>query len=238
MRDGFLGRCIIVESKRPRQLTKFTEKTEPPADIVEWCRAVHYRNVVKGDIDQLCIAEMEATRILLPFSDGCAELLREVEIAMNEAKNDAEKDGLDMLLGRTIEKSMRLAMIVAKARDAYAKEISIADLQWAIEYIKHYDLALVKAARENRSVGEFDTDTKKVIELIKNAKRYTADKKYAAALKAGFMPRGKLQKLVKKPPKYLKDLVEAALDEGTIIKADLAAAIDYGLVGEMFRYAE
>ena len=221
VQDGFLGRCIIVESKRPRQLTKFVEKTPPPAKIVEWCKAVFFKNVVKGNLAGFNPSDMPPITLPLPFSPECEPLLRDVERAMNEAKDKAEEVALDMLLGRTIEKSMRLAMIVAKARDAAATQVEISDLKWSLEYIQHYDLAMVHAAGDKRTSNEYDADTKKVLEIIGKAQKYSADKKYTTALKAGYMPKGKLQKLMKRPPRKLAEIIDGLIDDGSIEVAEI-----------------
>lgn len=60
---------------------------------------------------------------------------------------------------------------------------------------------------------------KKMIEIVKNAKKYATDKKFETAAKDGFMPRGKLLGLMKgMNSKQVGELIETALEAGFIRK--------------------
>lgn len=242
VKDGFLGRCIVVESKRPRQLTQFVERTNPPAKIVDWCKSVHLSQAApQGDLAALAIAEMPATVIDLPMSDECLTLLTEIDKAMNDAKDMAESDGLDMILGRTVEKAMRLALIVAKTRNKNAKEVSRADLQWAIDYVQHYDLALVRAVREKRFENEHQMNANKVLDFIRRAKslaKTTKNKVYAELLREGAMPHSLLLQRMNMDSKKLADLVQTLVDADQIKASPEAGGVKPGFRGAVYRLVE
>ncbi|MEJ0004405.1 MAG: hypothetical protein WDN30_14275 [Pararobbsia sp.] len=50
VRDGFLGRLLVIESSQPRQLVRLVDQTDPPEDIVEWCINTHGELRKKGDL--------------------------------------------------------------------------------------------------------------------------------------------------------------------------------------------
>lgn len=222
VKDGFLGRCIVVESKRPRQHTQFVARTNPPKKIIEWCKAVHLSQAApKGDLATLVIAEMPATLIEMPMSDECLSLLTEIDQSMNDAKDAAEGDGLDMLLGRTVEKAMRLALIVAKARDKNAKQVSRDDLAWAFEYVKHYDMTLVRSVKDKRFENEHQMLANKVLDLMRRAKslaKTTKNKTYAAFLREGAMPHSFLLQRMNMDSKKLFALIETLVASDQLLK--------------------
>lgn len=219
VKDGFLGRCIVVESKRPRQLTQWVTPTQPPERIIDWCKAVHSTGVLNGNLVEFNLPDQPATLIELPLSEACKAEFESIEVGLNDAKDDAEKDGMDAVLGRTLEKSVRLAMIAAKARDPNARQVELQDFQWAWKYVSHYDMLLVHSVREQRTENAHDAAMKKLVEIVKNAKKYATDKKFATAARDGLMPRGKLLALMKgMNSKQVGELIDTALEAGFIRK--------------------
>lgn len=219
VKDGFLGRCIVVESKRPRQLTQFVPRTPPPEKIIKWCKDVHVTGVIEGNLVNVSLSSQPAKLVELPLSETVLQELATLEISLNDAKDDAEADGMDVILGRTLEKALRISMIVAKARNPRCREVSIEDFRWAWKYTFHYDMLLVKAIREERSENAHDAAMKKLVEIVKNARKYATDKKFAAAARDGFMPRGKLLALMKgMNSKQVSELIDTALEAGFIRK--------------------
>lgn len=212
VKDGFLGRCIVVESKQPRQLTRFVDRTDPPPRVVDWCKAVHASGAFTGDLAGLMSPDLPAKTIELPFSEGCRPLMDAFEAELNDEKEAGEAEGLDVLLGRTLEKAMKLAMIACKAENPANREVRPEHLQWGINYVRHYDTALVRAVREQRTENEHDADMKRMLEFVSQARKYTSDKTYAEQLREGYMPRGKLLKLMKVPARKLSDLLETAVE--------------------------
>lgn len=222
VKDGFLGRCIVVESKRPRQLTQFVNRTDPPKKIIDWCKAMHVSEVAQGDLAKIVNPEIPATTIELRMSDDCLTLLSELDQTMNDAKDNAEADGLDMILGRTVEKAMRVSMIIAKARDINAREISRDDLEWGIQYIRHYDMALVGSVQEKRFENEHQMHANKVLDFIRRAKslaKTTKNKTYAEFLRDGGMPHSLLLQRMNMESKRLLAIVETLIEADQITRS-------------------
>ena len=227
--DGFLGRCIVIESKQPRQLTRFVERSDPPPRIVEWAKAVHVTGVLGGDLVGVIMPDQPAHTIQLPFAEGCLPILEALEARLNDEKTATENEGLDVLLGRTQEKAMRLAMLAAKAENPSAQEIAPWLLEWAIEYVMYYDSALIRAVRENRTESVVDADIQRLVKFVKNTRKYAGDAKWGSIMSQGAMPHSKLLKMMKCSAKQMAELVSTAVEAGYITRSPLAAFGGAGL---------
>ncbi|RQS39737.1 bifunctional DNA primase/polymerase [Burkholderia sp. Bp8990] len=216
VRDGFLGRLLVVESSQPRQLARLVDQTEPPSDIVEWCTNTADEIRKKGDVADVASADTPANTLPFPFEEACHYLLKPFEEELNDLKTQHEPDGLDVLLGRTFEKSLRLAMIAAKATHPADNVVRVADLEWAIKYVRHYDLALLESVRTKRTRGETDAQIQRMIRYVESAAKYTGDKRFGKILRKGGMPHAKLLKLMAIDGKSMRLLVDTALETGVI----------------------
>ncbi len=221
VKDGFLGRCIVVESKQPRQLTRFVDRTDAPEQIVKWCQAVHASGAGQGNLVDICPAEMPAKTIELQFSESCRPIMDAFELELNDEKNASEGEGLDVLLGRTLEKAMKLAMVACKADKATNKQVLPVHLEWAIQYVRHYDTALVRSVRKYRFENETDGNIKKIIEIVGQAKRYALEPKLVAKyamLAHGAMPHALLLRYMHMSAAELTKLTETAVEAGLLTK--------------------
>lgn len=235
VQDGFLGRCIVVESKQPRQLTRFVDRTAPPARIIDWCKSVHVSGAVQGDLAGVNPAEMAPTVISLEFDDSCMPLMQALEAELNDAKEASEGEGLDVILGRTMEKSMRLSMIVAKAVDPNARRVMPQHLEWAIQYVRHYDLELIAAVKRERTESQTDADIKKAIKYIRAAKKYSKDARFGPICSQGGMPHSKLLKMMAMTGRAFKELMETATESGAVL---CAPGLEFGYAGNVYRVPE
>ncbi|MEY4376559.1 MAG: hypothetical protein RJB26_1109, partial [Pseudomonadota bacterium] len=222
VKDGFLGRCIVVESRQPRQLTRFVDRTDAPPRIVDWCRAVHVSGSSDGNIADVVVSDVASPTIHLPFSESCVSLMSAFEAELNDAKTAGESEGLDVLLGRSLEKALKLAMIVCKADNTANDTVMPVHLEWAINYIRHYDNALVRAVRQNRVESQTDSDLKRAVEYIRHAKKYSTDTKFGKACAEGAMPHSKLLKLMKMPARQFSELMATAVESGVLTKSPAA----------------
>lgn len=235
VQDGFLGRCIVVESNQPRQLTRFVDRSSPPEKIISWCKAVHVSGAVQGDLAGVNPAEMAPTTIELAFDDSCMPLMLALESELNDVKEANEGEKLDVLLGRTIEKSMRLAMIVAKAVDVHAKRVMPGHLEWAIQYVRHYDLELIASVKRERTESQTDADIKRAIGFIKAAKKYAKDARFGHICVTGGMPHSKLLKMMAMSARAFKELMETAVEAGSVVSA---LGVEFQYAGQVYRLPE
>jgi hypothetical protein len=222
IQDGFLGRLIVVESSQPRQLARFVDQTEPPSRVVEWCKTVNAPASRQGDLANKNIAEIEPVTVAMTIADGCQGVMRAFESELNNLKDTFEAEGLDVLLGRTFEKALRLSMIAAKARDVETTRVELQDLEWAIAYVKHYDMALIRSVRKNRIRSQTDADGKRALEYIKAAHSFAGEQKnprIAAVLAAGAMPHSLLLKKMHMKSREFTELMNTLVEAHIVMKS-------------------
>ncbi len=239
--DGFLGRCIIIESRQPRQLTRFVDRTEPPERVIQWCKQVYVplAKAEEGNLSNLVAAEIPPHVVALPFSDACTPHMERFEEELNAAKEEAESDSLDVLLGRTLEKAMRLAMIVCKAERPENRMVEPEHFQWAVRYVRHYDLSLVRAVRRERYVNEVDKELKAVVERIKQAKAYAKNPKHqerwGKVFATGGLPHSFLLRMMHMKAADFDKLMTTAMESGLVVggpNPELGAGVFYYLPEE------
>ena len=93
----------------------------------------------KNEMEQISMnnAEIDFKQRVVPFSDESKSLLERLAYDLVDQQNKLEKEGLEVLLSRTREKSMRLALICALADNRNAKEINADVTRWAIDYVNY-----------------------------------------------------------------------------------------------------
>ena len=164
--DGFLNRFIVVESKLPRTVGRMVPFVEPSHKICEWVRKVRE---TKNEMEQLARdnSEIDFKQRIITFDDGSKELLNTLAHELVAQQNKLEKDGLEVLLSRTREEAMRLALICQMADDPYSKIIRDDITKWAIEYIYYYDQMMVETCEDKVAGSEMESRIKQVLSFIR-----------------------------------------------------------------------
>lgn len=90
--------------------------------------------------------------------------------------------------------------------------------------IWNIDLATLPGTKQRHETTG-DSGLEKLLKIIAKASKYK-DRKFTKALKAGKMPEGKLQAMMKQPVAKVRPLLEQAVNEGLVEKLD---GHDYGL---------
>ena len=113
-------------------------------------------------------AEIDFKQRVVPFSDESKSLLERLAYDLVDQQNKLEKEGLEVLLSRTREKSMRLALICALADDRNAKQINADVTQWAIDYVNYYDQVLIENCRDKVAGSEMEGRIKQILNFIRS----------------------------------------------------------------------
>ena len=164
--DGFLNRFIVVESKLPRTVSRMVPFAEPSYAICEWVRKVRE---TKNEIEQISRdnSEVDFKQRVVKFNDESKDLLNKLAYELVEQQNKLEKDGLEVLLSRTREKAMRLAMICAVADNPNTNVIKGEMTQWAIDYVYYYDQLMVATCEDKVAGSEMESRIKQVLSFIR-----------------------------------------------------------------------
>jgi hypothetical protein len=232
--DGFLGRLIVVESTQPRRETRFVSPTPCPPRVIEWLKTVNAPSQRQGDMAGVSMAEVPAHTVEVTFDDSCMESLRDFERELTGHKDRLEAENLDVLVGRTFEKSLRLAMICAKARDVNSNRVTVEDVAWSIGYIRYHDLELIRSVRRKRIRNQCDEDTQRAIQYIRGSRaaaKETKQANYASVLAAGAMPHALLLKRMHMKSRDFGDLIGTAIEAGLVTRCPGAS---WGYTGDVY----
>lgn len=165
--DGFLNRFIVVESKLPRVVGKMVPFREPSHAICEWVRKMRE---TRNEMEELAKnnSELDFKQRVLTFDNESKDLLTQLAYKLIEEQDALEKDGLEVLLSRTREKAMRLALICALA-DNHNTNIIRSDItKWAIDYVYYYDQLLVDNCEDKVAGSETESKIKQVLSFIRS----------------------------------------------------------------------
>ena len=165
--DGFLNRFIVVESKLPRVVGKMVPFREPSHTICEWVRKMRE---TRNEMEELAKnnSEMDFRQRVLTFDSESKDLLTKLAYKLIEEQDALEKDGLEVLLSRTREKAMRLALICALS-DNHKTNIIRSDItKWAIDYVYYYDQLLVDNCEDKVAGSETESKIKQVLSFIRS----------------------------------------------------------------------
>jgi len=165
--DGFLNRFIVVESKLPRVVGKMVPFREPSHAICEWVRKMRE---TRNEMEELAKnnSELDFKQRVLTFDNESKDLLTKLAYKLIEEQDALEKDGLEVLLSRTREKAMRLALICALADDHNTNIIRSDITKWAIDYVYYYDQLLVDNCEDKVAGSETESKIKQVLSFIRS----------------------------------------------------------------------
>ncbi|MEJ7804379.1 MAG: DUF3987 domain-containing protein [Telluria sp.] len=229
---GFLGRMMLVQSRLPRRLSRNPTYFDPPSAIIDWCKDIAAEHSAGGDMKDVNDSGLAANPVEMHFDAKGMTLLGEFEREIMERQNKMHDGKNTVLLVRTREKAMRLAMIVAKATNAPRDNVVREDaMAWAIKYVKHYDWAMVTAVETERPQSRIEAHLGTVERLIKRAKGYE-DKAFSKVTATGAMPHSLLLKKMKVDKREFALIMETAIESGLVHKQD--GVVEVGFAGVVY----
>ena len=225
---GFLGRFILIQSHLPRRESCYPEPQEPPEAVIDWCTSLVAEHTAHADMADMMAPGVRAVPVGMVFAPECIMMLREFERELNR-RMDAIENGQDaVLLGRTKEKAQRLAMIVAKATNAPRDNVIKRDaLEWAIQYVRYYDLETLTSVETKRPKSKMDAHFAKMNDVFSNMKKYKSAE-FAKVLATGAMPHSLLIRKMRLDKHEMRLVVETAIEAGFLFKQEGVPEIGYG----------
>lgn len=166
VKDGFLGRFVIVESPIGRQEGRPIKVLPPSPRLISWAQECAAAQDGNGGLPGDGNHEFPPAPVVVPFAPECETILRDFDREMLRAMDEVERFGMEAMFGRTKEIAQRLALIVS--RSANESAVSGPSLLWAIDYARHYAKATVAALRRSMSDGPFEAACKAVLAEIGN----------------------------------------------------------------------
>lgn len=177
---GFLNRLLIVESHQGRQLSRPAEPLEVPDSIVEWCLAARTPSTGGN------LAALDPTHDQTPvprvvdFTPGATGLFRDYEAECLASMDALESEGLAEMQGRSVEKALRVALILAVSENVSGPRINSVHATWAIAYVRHYTDQTIEAVRRHMHGSQFAQWRADFLEIIgRNGERGRTERELA-----------------------------------------------------------
>jgi len=195
VKDGFVGRFITSISDKDYQLYMHKQSLPVPQSIIEWIKKIESRAGITH------IATESPSFIEMIFMDDAKKIQLEFQSYCQNIMRGLEKFGMQEVAGRYAEFSMRVAMILALAKDPMAKYITIDEMKWGIAYIKSCMDKMISCLKVSVSSSDHESNKKEVLFALR-------------ALSPEWIKRSemiKTQPFSKHNKKYLDELLEELL---------------------------
>lgn len=168
VKDGFLGRFIVCESPIKRMPGTYPDPRSVPDSVVDWGMEVSRAGAgnLAGMVET---PDVEPGAVELDIAPDADRLFRALEKDIISDMNALDEEGLDVLLGRTVEKSIRLSILCALAESANARTIESRHAEYAIEYVRWHDMNLIRSVRCHVSDSPFGRMRNLCLEAIRRA---------------------------------------------------------------------
>lgn len=208
---GLLNRLLVVESTIGRQLSRRAEPLAVPQSLLDWCAEV--RAPREGNLTGLDVgAEIVPSVHDVPISDGAWRVFGDYEAELLARMDELEREKMEELEGRSREKAMRLAMLLAVSERPATPSVSAENAQWAVDYVRFYTAQTVDSARRHMHGSQFSQWRGAVLEVIEKAGtrgRTERELSKYCRVYAGLEPRQR------------KAVLDSLRGEGTIEYADM-----------------
>ncbi|WP_027709837.1 DUF3987 domain-containing protein [Zooshikella ganghwensis] len=168
VKDGFLGRFIVMESQLKRQVSSDPGLIEVPENITKWVATI--RENLAGNLTSHMPPENKPAQNILVFEESALQRLKALDQEIIQKMDELEQFGIEVLLGRTREKAMRIALILALSVDPFAETITRQVTDWAIDYVRYHDYYMVDTVVNRVGGSSFETQLKECVHEIEKAK--------------------------------------------------------------------
>lgn len=155
IRDGFLNRLLIVNSRIPREMSRGGKWSPLPKAAKNWIKRYGFYGVVQGPaqedfVDKYGLNIMEDPRQpdepeFQDFTPESYDRSIEIEAEALALFREWKRYGLHDMWVRAHEIMLRIALIVSLSLDE--EEISLKAMNWAWDYVRFYTMEMAEAAR-------------------------------------------------------------------------------------------
>lgn len=162
---GFLSRLIVLETDIGRQAMGEFGGQEVPPIVADWIgRAT---TGPAGNLSTVATPSgMRPAPVHVALTSRARELFRAFEADTLALQDELESEGLDVIEGRSLEKALRVATILAVSDRVDAPQINPDHAAWAIEFIRWASAGTVRAVRENMHGSKFAAWQAEVLRVI------------------------------------------------------------------------
>lgn len=154
---GFLSRLMVIDTDIGRRPMGNAVALNIPQSIIDWCHACRdHLSRHGGNLAHVPPgADTRPTPTDVPTDSAAIRAFAMYEIETLDLMDELEEEGLAELEGRSVEKAMRIALILAVSVDPVAPRITGSLAGWAINYVRYWSARLVKSVRDNVHDSKF-----------------------------------------------------------------------------------
>ncbi|TXH50490.1 MAG: DUF3987 domain-containing protein [Desulfurellales bacterium] len=164
---GFLNRLLIVESTLGPQVRNRVTPADVPESVVQWCQAGVLASSSGGNLTGVELGpSLPSLARVVDISERAQVLFSEYEAKCIKNIEILEGEGLAEMEGRSVEKAMRIALILAVSANIASPVVSDEHAHWAIQYVDHYTQQTIDSIRKNMVGSEFGRLKQAVLEVI------------------------------------------------------------------------
>ncbi len=232
--SGFLNRFLFAETDTPvpdPQMPKFMN--DVPQSILNWIDEVKaLKRPGEGNLSQTQFNAGSA--IVVHKTDEAARLVDEFERNVIDRRRMRNDEVEHSLWGRAVELVDKVALILAVGDDPLNLQVTPVHVEWSIEYVKSSIDQMSRRIREFVADTNTESEIKKLLRDLRNAKSYTNDSRYGRACATGIMPHSKLLKLSKMKKRDFDELISTMISAGYIEQVPLMKKA-HGVGGMAYR---
>jgi hypothetical protein len=166
--SGFLGRFIIAESHLPRQVPRQATDDTVPDSIVQWADAIRATGV--GNLAGVDLGPDTAPLPrVVEITPAAWRLFDAYGADCVAAMGQLDEYGWAELQGRSREKAMRIALIVAGSCNPIHPRVEAEHAAWAIAYVRYYTEQMIASVRTHLHGSRFGALYQHVLERVQQA---------------------------------------------------------------------
>lgn len=160
---GMIGRFLVINSEAECSVRRRGKaNATPPPGVVRWCQ--NMRQAGGGVISGVEVHDVAPPTIELNFTDEAWTALDAFQERLVKKRRALATSGLDVLLARAAEISMRIAAIVSCSKAT--PTIDKGSMDWAIAYTDHAFKGLLEAVKSRITGSEFGARRQEMLEAI------------------------------------------------------------------------
>jgi len=165
IKSGFLGRFLVFRSKQDLQMSHMPKKSlnDIPQSILQWIKSITTRG---GNLSFLDDPHNEQQPTVLQFTDRAWDLTVTFERELLELRRTLMINGMDVLVGRAREFSMRVALIAQLSINPMSYQIGEEATRWAIDIVRECFMSLVKDSLENVTASTFEKQQREFMAVL------------------------------------------------------------------------
>jgi len=171
IKDGFLGRNLMVVSEDPTPIKRQYIETLPPQDLLDDLKNWSLRQKVEYDPLATSIESISINQTInVKATIGAVKLFDDFfNYRISRMNQLRDVRCLDALWARSNEHAKKIALILACGENYFDPEISTADAQWAIDFVTYSIDVTIHMVSESVSDSDFEHDLLAVKKVILDA---------------------------------------------------------------------